>query len=123
MQSINRLSPRAKNIKPSATLSLSAKVKALNAAGAGVIGFTAGEPDFDTPQHIKQTAIDALNAGKTKYMPVQGDLALDKQLQINCNVKTQLAAAAMTSSSPPAASKRYTWHFSALSIQIEAIRF
>lgn len=73
MEEINRLSPRAKNIKPSATLSLSAKVKALNAAGAGVIGFTAGEPDFDTPQHIKQTAIDALNAGKTKYMPIQGE--------------------------------------------------
>ncbi len=73
MDSPSRLSQRITNLKSSATLALTAKVKALNAAGADVIGFAAGEPDFDTPQHIKQAAIDALNAGQTHYMPVPGD--------------------------------------------------
>ncbi len=75
MDSPSRLAQRIKNLKSSATLALTAKVKALNAAGADVIGFAAGEPDFDTPQHIKQAAIDALNAGQTHYMPVPGDPA------------------------------------------------
>ena len=75
MDTSTRLSQRIKNLKSSATLALTAKVKALNAAGADVIGFAAGEPDFDTPQHIKQAAIDALNAGQTHYMPVPGDPA------------------------------------------------
>ena len=75
MDSSSRLARRITNLKSSATLALTAKVKALNAAGADVIGFAAGEPDFDTPQHIKQAAIDALNAGQTHYMPVPGDPA------------------------------------------------
>ena len=75
MDSPSRLAQRITNLKSSATLALTAKVKALNAAGADVIGFAAGEPDFDTPQHIKQAAIDALNAGQTHYMPVPGDPA------------------------------------------------
>ncbi|MEE9131128.1 MAG: pyridoxal phosphate-dependent aminotransferase [Phycisphaerales bacterium] len=75
MDTSSRLSQRIKNLKSSATLTLTAKVKALNAAGADVIGFAAGEPDFDTPQRIKQAAIDALNAGQTHYMPVPGDPA------------------------------------------------
>ena len=61
MDSSSRLAQRITNLKSSATLALTAKVKALNAAGADVIGFAAGEPDFDTPEHIKQAAIDALN--------------------------------------------------------------
>lgn len=73
MEAPNRLSQRITNLKSSATFALNAKVKALNAAGADVIGFGVGEPDFDTPQHIKQAAIDALNAGQTRYMPVPGD--------------------------------------------------
>ncbi len=73
MEAPSRLSQRIEKLKPSATLALTAKVKALNAAGADVIGFAAGEPDFDTPKHIKQAAIDALNAGQTHYMPVPGD--------------------------------------------------
>ncbi|MCH8259311.1 MAG: pyridoxal phosphate-dependent aminotransferase [Planctomycetes bacterium] len=75
MDSSSRLAQRITNLKSSATLALTAKVKALNAAGADVIGFAAGEPDFDTPEHIKQAAIDALNAGQTHYMPVPGDPA------------------------------------------------
>ncbi len=80
MEVPNRLSQRVANLKSSATLALTAKVKALNAAGADVIGFAAGEPDFDTPQHIKQAAIDALNAGQTHYMPVPGDPAARQEI-------------------------------------------
>jgi len=59
-------------IQPSATIAISGKAMALKAAGKNVIGLSAGEPDFDTPDHIKQAAIDAINAGKTKYTPVDG---------------------------------------------------
>src|SRR5436189_5390664 len=47
----------------------------MRAAGVDVIGFGAGEPDFDTPANIKKAAIDALNAGKTKYVATEGDAA------------------------------------------------
>ncbi|HFC04217.1 MAG TPA: aminotransferase class I/II-fold pyridoxal phosphate-dependent enzyme, partial [Rhizobiales bacterium] len=59
-------------IQPSATIAISGKAMALKAAGKDVIGLSAGEPDFDTPEHIKQAAIDAINTGKTKYTPVDG---------------------------------------------------
>jgi len=59
-------------IQPSATIAISGKAMALKAAGKNVIGLSAGEPDFDTPDHIKQAAIEAINAGKTKYTPVDG---------------------------------------------------
>jgi len=67
-----KLSSRVKKIKPSATLAVSAAAKAMQAQGIDVIGFGAGEPDFDTPQHIKDAAIKALNAGFTKYTPESG---------------------------------------------------
>ncbi len=66
------LSQRVQKIKPSPTLAIDSKAKAMKAEGIDVIGFGAGEPDFDTPDHIKQAAIDALKAGKTKYTPVGG---------------------------------------------------
>ncbi len=66
------LSQRVQNIKPSATLAITAQAKALKAAGKDIIGLGAGEPDFDTPDHIKQAAIDAINAGQTKYTEVDG---------------------------------------------------
>ena len=66
------LSQRVQNIKPSATLAITAQAKALKAAGEDIIGLGAGEPDFDTPDHIKQAAIDAINAGQTKYTAVDG---------------------------------------------------
>ena len=69
------LSNRVKSLKPSATLAVDAKVKAMRAAGVDVIGFGAGEPDFDTPQNVKDAAIAALNAGKTKYTATEGDIA------------------------------------------------
>jgi aspartate aminotransferase len=66
------LSSWAQNIAPSPTLAVDAKAKALKAAGEDVCGFAAGEPDFDTPEHIKEACIAALRAGKTKYAPTPG---------------------------------------------------
>lgn len=76
------LSQRVQNIKPSMTLAITAKARALKAAGEDIIGLGAGEPDFDTPDHIKQAAIDAINAGQTKYTAVDGTPEL-KQAIIN----------------------------------------
>lgn len=67
-----KLSKRAAGIQPSPTLAITAKAKTLKEEGKDVVGFGAGEPDFDTPQHIKQAAIDALNKGFTKYTPSAG---------------------------------------------------
>lgn len=67
-----QISDRAKSVKPSPTLTIDAKAKALKAAGEDVIGFGAGEPDFDTPENIKQAAIKALAKGQTKYTAVGG---------------------------------------------------
>lgn len=63
-------------IEPSPTLAITAKANALKAEGKDVIGFGAGEPDFDTPEHIKKAAIRAMEAGKTKYTPVAGTVSL-----------------------------------------------
>ncbi|MFT3781376.1 MAG: pyridoxal phosphate-dependent aminotransferase [Nibricoccus sp.] len=66
------LSTWARNIAPSPTLAVDAKAKALKAAGEDVLNFAAGEPDFDTPEHIKEACIAALKSGKTKYAPTPG---------------------------------------------------
>ena len=67
-----RLSSRVAKINPSETLAITAKTNALKAQGRDVIGFAAGEPDFDTPVNIKNAAIKAIEAGFTKYTPVGG---------------------------------------------------
>jgi aspartate aminotransferase len=67
-----RLSKRVGRISPSVTLEITAKVRAMQAAGHDVIGFGAGEPDFDTPEPIKEAAVRALAEGFTKYTPVGG---------------------------------------------------
>lgn len=67
-----QLAQRIKSIKPSPTLALNARAKALAAQGVDVAGFVAGEPDFDTPDFIKQAATDSLKAGFTKYTPTAG---------------------------------------------------
>ncbi|MDA8991624.1 pyridoxal phosphate-dependent aminotransferase [Opitutales bacterium] len=72
MNSNNYLSPWAMNVSPSPTLAVDAKAKALKAAGEDVCGFGAGEPDFDTPEFIKQACAQALADGKTKYAPAPG---------------------------------------------------
>ena len=66
------ISSRAAQLTPSLTLSIDAKAKAMKAEGIDVCGFGAGEPDFDTPEHIKQAAIAALEGGFTKYTPSAG---------------------------------------------------
>ncbi len=66
------LATRLQAVKPSATLAITARAKALRAAGKDVIGLGAGEPDFDTPDHIKAAAIAAIQAGFTKYTAVDG---------------------------------------------------
>lgn len=66
------LSSWARNVSPSPTLAVDGKAKALMAAGEDVCGFAAGEPDFDTPEHIKDACIAALKSGKTKYGPTPG---------------------------------------------------
>src|SRR5947207_9175702 len=67
-----RISKRAASLAPSLTLAIDSKAKQLKAEGLDVVGFGAGEPDFDTPQHIKDAAIKALNEGFTKYAPASG---------------------------------------------------
>ncbi|MGZ0019059.1 pyridoxal phosphate-dependent aminotransferase [Nitrosomonas sp. wSCUT-2] len=66
------LSSRVQTIKPSPTLAVTARAAKLKAEGKDIIGLGAGEPDFDTPQHIKDAAIAAINKGFTKYTPVGG---------------------------------------------------
>lgn len=74
------LSERVQRIKPSPTLAVTAKANELKAAGKDVIGLGAGEPDFDTPDFIKEAAIQALHAGFTKYTPVDGTASLKKAI-------------------------------------------
>lgn len=74
------LSNWATNISPSPTLAVDSKAKALKAAGEDVCGFGAGEPDFDTPEFIKEACIQALHDGKTKYAPTPGIPALREAL-------------------------------------------
>jgi aspartate aminotransferase len=77
-----KLSDRVQRIKPSPTLTITAHANALKAAGKDVIGLGAGEPDFDTPDHIKKAASQAMEAGMTKYTAVDGTAEL-KQAVIN----------------------------------------
>src|SRR5687768_1134993 len=66
------LSERINRIQPSPTLAISAKSKAMRAAGEDVISFDVGEPDFDTPEHIKAACVEALAKGDTKYTAAAG---------------------------------------------------
>ncbi|MGV1681890.1 pyridoxal phosphate-dependent aminotransferase [Sphingopyxis sp. NJF-3] len=68
-------------IQPSATLAMTARVTALKAAGVDVIGLSAGEPDFDTPDFVKEAAIEAIRAGQTKYTLVDGTIALKEAIR------------------------------------------
>ena len=72
------LSERARRLQPSPTLAVTARAAALKAEGKDIIGLGAGEPDFDTPEHVKEAAIRAMRAGQTKYTAVEGTLALRK---------------------------------------------
>ena len=108
---------RLQVIKPSPTMAVTAKAAELKAAGKDVIGLAAGEPDFDTPEHIKQAAKDALDRGETKYTAASGTPALRKavaqkfksdngldyapeQIVVGCGAKHVLFNALMASVNP-----------------------
>ncbi len=74
------LAARLGRIKPSPTIAVTTKAAELKAAGKDVIGLGAGEPDFDTPAHVRQAAIAAIERGDTKYTPVGGTPALKKAI-------------------------------------------
>ena len=76
----NDLSSRVKAIKPSPTLAVTALASQLKAQGRDVVGLGAGEPDFDTPEHIKQAAIQAIHKGQTKYTAVDGTSELKQAI-------------------------------------------
>ena len=74
------LSDRVRSIKPSPTLAVTARAAAMRAAGKDIVGLGAGEPDFDTPEHIKQAAIKAIESGFTKYTAVDGTAGLKRAI-------------------------------------------
>ncbi len=75
-----KISQRAQDVAPSATLAVTSRAQELKAQGVDVVGFGAGEPDFDTPDYIKNAAIEALKSGKTKYTPAAGIADLRKAI-------------------------------------------
>ena len=75
-----KLSNRIANTKTSATIAMSMKARELISQGKDIITLSAGEPDFDTPQHIKNAPIESINSGNTKYTPVDGMISLKKSI-------------------------------------------
>jgi len=75
-----KLSKRISNTKTSATIAMSMKARELSLQGKDIISLSAGEPDFDTPQNIKDAAIKSINSGNTKYTPVDGMLSLKESI-------------------------------------------
>ena len=86
-----KLADRIKRVKPSQTLAVTARANELRAEGKDIIGLGAGEPDFDTPEHIKQAAIDALHRGFTKYTAVDGTRELKQAIIDKFQRENQLA--------------------------------
>ena len=77
-----RISERLKKITPSSTLAITAKAKKLKAEGKDIVDFSAGEPDFDTPDFVKAAAIKSIKEGFTKYTPATGILELKKKITL-----------------------------------------
>jgi aspartate aminotransferase len=75
-----KVSKRAQGVPPSATIAVTARAQELKAQGVDVVGFGAGEPDFDTPDYIKEAAVKSLKAGQTKYTPAAGIPQLRKAI-------------------------------------------
>ncbi|MBN2594095.1 MAG: pyridoxal phosphate-dependent aminotransferase [Sedimentisphaerales bacterium] len=75
-----KVSKRAQAVAPSATIAVTSRAQELKAQGVDVVGFGAGEPDFDTPDYIKEAAVKSLKAGKTKYTPAAGIPQLRKAI-------------------------------------------
>ena len=82
---MKNLARRLERVSPSLTVAIDSKAKALKAEGKDVIGLAAGEPDFDTPDYIKEAGIQSIREGKTKYTPPAG--ILDVKTSI-CNTRT-----------------------------------
>ncbi|MBY5268014.1 pyridoxal phosphate-dependent aminotransferase [Spiribacter salinus] len=76
-----QLAERVQRVKPSPTMAVTARAAEMRAAGHDIIGLGAGEPDFDTPEHISAAAIEAIRAGQTRYTAVDGTPALKKAIQ------------------------------------------
>ncbi|MDY3909814.1 MAG: pyridoxal phosphate-dependent aminotransferase [Eubacterium sp.] len=74
------LSKKASEVKPSSTLAITAKAKELKAQGVDIVGFGAGEPDFNTPDNINESAIEAIRSGFSKYTPASGTVELKKAI-------------------------------------------
>jgi aspartate aminotransferase len=85
-----KLAARVQQVTPSLTLAVDAKAKAMKRNGLDICSFSAGEPDFDTPVHIKQAAIDALQAGRTRYGPAPGEPRLREAIAHKLNHDNQL---------------------------------
>jgi aspartate aminotransferase len=85
-----KLASRISQITPSLTLAIDAQAKAMKAQGVDICSFSAGEPDFETPAHIKAAAIKALEMGKTRYGPVAGEPALRAAIAEKLQVDNQL---------------------------------
>src|ERR1700719_528218 len=86
-----QLSARATSLIPSLSLSIDSKAKAMKSEGIDVCSFAAGEPDFDTPEHIKAAAIAALESGFTKYTPSSGIPELRQAISEKFHQDNQLA--------------------------------
>jgi aspartate aminotransferase len=86
-----KLSQRSQTIKPSPTLSVTARAAQLKAEGRDIISLAAGEPDFDTPDHIKEAAIKAIRDGFTKYTDVSGTAALKAAIVAKLGRENQLS--------------------------------
>jgi aspartate aminotransferase len=84
------ISVKAKGISPSPTLAIDSKFKEMKANGEDVVGFGAGEPDFDTPKHICDAAVEAIHAGKTRYTPAAGTMQLRKAIVEKFKKENQL---------------------------------
>lgn len=111
-----KIAKRIGGISESLTLALSAKAKQMTKEGIDVVGFGAGEPDFDTPDHIKQTAIDDIQGGFTKYTPASGILDSRKRYARNSKLITDLNMHHNRFSSPAARSIQSITPFSRLSM-------
>ena len=106
------LADRTSRVKPSATMAVTDKARALKAAGRDVIGLGAGEPDFDTPDNIKEAAIKAIRDGKaSKYTAVEGIPNCGRRSRASSSARTSSTTSRRRSSSAPAASRCCSTHF------------
>ena len=104
-----QLAERMKLVSDSITLAVSAKANALKKAGVDVVGFGAGEPDFDTPAFIKDAAKAALDKGQTKYTPTPCFPELKPRSRRSSIAKTNCPTSPRTSPPAPAGSTACTW--------------